>query len=183
MISSSSLKSIAWTSGACLTLIMFCFLQANAKQTLKKTSHVSTRPIVMEIQHMDSGKCLDVVENRELNLVIFDCLQSDSQLWSILEGNKIRSILHRNLCINCTPNIIHLGACDYKSTMETFKTNGSRMASSFQMNFKGTRLCVNNDSNLKNNLNRINAQDCDNNSGAQKFRFVPVETHDEQQIL
>lgn len=116
-----------------------------------------------KIEHVQSGKCLDVANNRALNLLIYDCRpNSESQLWTLLDGDKLVNKKFSAMCINHIGHEeVFLGPCNYKSAFEPIS---GQIDTEFSLRFKNSSNCLNSRQGFNYNLNRIIAESC--------FRFL-----------
>lgn len=115
------------------------------------------------IEHKKSLKCLDVANNQAMNILIYECRNdTDSQLWNILEGDKLQSKMYPNMCITYTGNNeIYLIPCDYKSAFEPLE---QQIGLFRRLRVKDTSRCLESANGLADNANKIIASSCGRDS-------------------
>lgn len=110
------------------------------------------------IVHEGSKRCLDVANNINMDIIIYDCRpDSDSQLWTNFEGDKLMNKMYPQMCINhASYEGLWLGPCDYKSAFVS--PIEDRVNSELRLKISG--LCLQNFEGNSDNLTRIVAKGC-----------------------
>lgn len=115
--------------------------------------------IYYRIFHPGTDKCLDIGNDPVMSLVIYDCRNnSDSQLWSIIDDDKIQSRMYPNMCINFLgEDEVTMGQCDYKSAFEPLM---HKIGAANKLRFKDSSKCLDNLNENNRNLNKIIGYSC-----------------------